>query len=66
MQDIADAGYTTVGAVGYCRGGTMVSYLLSKGDSSPLTAGVVCHPEYTPARYPLYTRPAAFVLAEEE
>ncbi|BEI86153.1 hypothetical protein CcaverHIS002_0604400 [Cutaneotrichosporon cavernicola] len=64
VADVTDAGYTTVGAVGYCRGGTMVSYLLGKGDSSPLAAGVAFHPEYTPARYPLYTRPAAFVLAE--
>jgi hypothetical protein len=44
----------------------MVSYLLSKGDESPIAAGCAFHPEYTPARYPLYTRPAAFVLADEE
>ncbi|GMK54206.1 hypothetical protein CspeluHIS016_0107920 [Cutaneotrichosporon spelunceum] len=66
MADIADGGYTTVGAVGYCRGGTMVSYLLGKGDKSPLTSGFAFHPEYTPARYPLYTRAAGFGLAEED
>lgn len=66
MADIADGGYTSVGAVGFCRGGTMVTYLLSKGDQSPLTAGAIFHPEYKPHWWPLITRPAAFLLADEE
>lgn len=66
MDDLTDAGYTTIGAVGFCRGGTMITYLLAKGDASPLTAGAIFHPEYTPVRWPLFRRPAAFLLADEE
>lgn len=69
LQNIADLqaqGYERLVALGYCRGGSMITYLLEKGDQSPLAAGAIFHPGWEPKRWPLFTKPTFWLLPEHE
>lgn len=57
MKDLQVAGYERIVAVGYCRGGSMITYLMGKGDDSPLVAGAIFHPGFEPERWPKFTKP---------
>ncbi|GFZ50016.1 hypothetical protein JCM24511_07769 [Saitozyma sp. JCM 24511] len=43
-EQLKKEGYENLGAIGYCRGGSVIVHLMSKGDASLLKCGVICHP----------------------
>ncbi|WVQ79294.1 hypothetical protein IAT38_001391 [Cryptococcus sp. DSM 104549] len=66
LGDLQKDGYTNLGAIGYCRGGTMVAYFLSLGAASPLTCGVLCHPSADPTWWKTMTKPSLWHLADHD
>lgn len=66
VADVQAAGYERIVAVGYCRGGSMITHLLSKGNESPLAAACIFHPGFEAKRWPLFTKPSFWLLSEQE
>ncbi|ORY34847.1 dienelactone hydrolase [Naematelia encephala] len=66
VAEIKAEGYTNLGAIGYCRGGSMVMELLSKGDRSPLKCGVICHPSPSVPWTEKITLPSSWHLASHD
>lgn len=66
MADLQNQGYTQIVGIGYCRGGSMETYLLAKGDACPLSAAVIMHPAWEPERFAKFTKPSLWILAEYE
>ncbi|KAL7424999.1 hypothetical protein Q5752_000686 [Cryptotrichosporon argae] len=63
VEDLRAQGYTRVVAVGYCRGGSMITHLLEAGDKALLDAAVIVHPGLEPKRWPQITKPTRWLLA---
>ncbi|KAK4689812.1 hypothetical protein P7C73_g301, partial [Tremellales sp. Uapishka_1] len=67
VDEIKHEGYERIGAVGYCRGGSMIIHLLSTGDASPLECGVICHPgPESKAVFGGITKPTLWACASED
>lgn len=50
--------------MGYCRGGSVIAHLLSKGDEAGLDAGVLIHPGVEADRWAKFTKPSLWLLSD--
>ncbi|WVR08171.1 hypothetical protein IAU60_005217 [Kwoniella sp. DSM 27419] len=67
LDDIIREGYTSVGVIGYCRGGAMVQYLLASDTAPPaLKCGVACHPSAEKALWGNIHQPTLWHLADQD
>ncbi|WVF68568.1 hypothetical protein IAT40_003337 [Kwoniella sp. CBS 6097] len=66
LDDLVQEGYTTLGAIGYCRGGAMVEYLISNTSNSSLKCGVMCHPSPERTTYEVIEKPTLWHLADHD
>ncbi|OCF37151.1 hypothetical protein I316_01058 [Kwoniella heveanensis BCC8398] len=67
LEDLVQEGYTTLGAIGYCRGGAMVEYLFSNpANNTSLRCGVMCHPSPERATYEGIEKPSLWHLADHD
>ncbi|WWC73564.1 uncharacterized protein I206_107536 [Kwoniella pini CBS 10737] len=66
INDLTSEGYEKIVAVGYCRGGAMVQYLLSNQANTTLVGGIICHPSPEKSTWPQITKPSVWHLADHD
>ncbi|KAK8849554.1 hypothetical protein IAR55_004889 [Kwoniella newhampshirensis] len=68
IHDLKAEGFTTFGAVGYCRGGAVVCHLLSPADKSPtlLSCGVIIHPSPERETWDRIDKPTVWHMADHD
>ncbi|WVQ96108.1 hypothetical protein IAU59_003210 [Kwoniella sp. CBS 9459] len=66
LGDLVQEGFTSLGAIGYCRGGAMIEYVLSDPSNAALKCGVMCHPSPERATYEGIDKPSLWHLADHD
>nr|XP_031859744.1 uncharacterized protein CI109_004816 [Kwoniella shandongensis]KAA5526816.1 hypothetical protein CI109_004816 [Kwoniella shandongensis] len=67
LLDLQSEGYTHLGAIGYCRGGAVIQYLLaSTSHPTLLQCGVVNHPSPETSTWDNIHKPTQWHLAEHD
>ncbi|WVW86774.1 hypothetical protein I302_108828 [Kwoniella bestiolae CBS 10118] len=66
INDLTSEGYTSLALVGYCRGGSMIQYLLSNPANTTLVGGVICHPGAEKETWGKIDRPTWWHMADHD
>ncbi|WRT69564.1 uncharacterized protein IL334_006552 [Kwoniella shivajii] len=65
VDNLITEGYTTIMSIGYCRGATILEYLLSSS-SNVIQCAVLCHPEPKPRLYNHINRPTIWNIPDHD
>ncbi|WWC65974.1 uncharacterized protein I303_108596 [Kwoniella dejecticola CBS 10117] len=66
LNDLTSEGFEKVVAVGYCRGGAMVQYLLANQANTTLVGGIICHPSPEKSTWAGIDKPTKWHLADHD